>query len=155
MLKEVLKKNIDAFFKVYEEDFKSLPKLPYDEEEPSNLYVGEVDEEEWIQWQYVPVDRMIDFSKLENEYGIHLPQELKEYYNSYYFLELCGFLDDRCIQLDKIDATVDVLDDFRCELDDNGNMITIGTDDYNCSICVKIDSGHVISYDWEYEEESV
>lgn len=42
MLKEVLKKYIDAFFKVFEDDLKSLPKIPYDEDEPSNLYVGEI-----------------------------------------------------------------------------------------------------------------
>ncbi len=55
------KNYIDAFFKVYEEDGKSLPKLPYDEDEPSSLYVGEMDEEGWIEWQYVPVDRILDF----------------------------------------------------------------------------------------------
>ena len=41
MLKEVLKKYIDAYCKVYEDEWKSLPKLPYDEDEPSNLYVGD------------------------------------------------------------------------------------------------------------------
>ena len=110
MLKEVLKKYIDAFFKGYEDDLKSLPKLPYDEDNPSNLYVGEMDNDGWIQWRYVPVDRIIDFSELEEEYSINISTELKEYYNSFYFLELCGFLDNRYVQLDKIDETVDVLD---------------------------------------------
>ena len=83
MLKEVLEKYIDAFFKVYEDDLKSLPKLPYDEDNPSNLYVGEMDDDKWIQWQYVPVDRSIDFSGLEEEYAIQISKELKEYYNSF------------------------------------------------------------------------
>lgn len=61
MFQEILKNYIDAFF----EDWKSLPKLPYDEDEPSSLYVGEIDEEGWIEWQYVPVDRILDFSELE------------------------------------------------------------------------------------------
>ena len=85
MLKEVLKKYIDAFFKVFEDDLKSLPKIPYDEDNPSNLYVGEMDNDEDIQWQYAPVDRIIDFSELEEEYAIHISTELKEYYNSFLF----------------------------------------------------------------------
>ena len=99
MLKEVLKKYIDAFFKVFEDDLKSLPKIAYDEDNPSNLYVGEMDNEEWIQWQYVPVDRIIDFSELEKEYAMHISTELKEYYNSFYFLELCGFFDNVLIMI--------------------------------------------------------
>ena len=156
MLKEVLKKYIDAYCKVYEDEWKSLPKLPYDEDEPSNLYVGEINEDGWIQWQYVTVDRIIDFSGLEKEYNIHFSEELKEYYNSYYFLDLCGFWNNRCITLDKIDNTIDVLEDFRCELDNNRKtMITIGTDSCNCLIGVKIDSGQVVLCDWENEEEFV
>lgn len=155
MLKEVLKKYIDAFFKFYEDEWKSLPQLPYDEDEPSNLYVGEIDEDGWIQWQYIPVDRMIDFSRLEQEYNIHFSEELKEYYNSYYFLELCGFWNNRCITLDKIDNTIDVLEEFRNVLDSNENFFIIGIDSCSCSIGVKFDSGQVISYDWENEEESV
>lgn len=71
-------------------------------------------------------------------------------------MDLCGFWNNRCITLDKIDNTIDVLEDFRCELDDNGKtMITIGTDSCNCLIGVKIDSGQVVLCDWENEEEFV
>lgn len=156
MFKNKLKKFIDQYFEVSKEIFGShLPMLPYNEDEPSSLYVGEMDEEEWIQWQYVPVDRIIDFSGLEEEYAVHIPEELREYYNSYYFLELRGFWDNEEIILDKIDETTDVLEVFRCVLNDNGNMISIGTRGSYCSICVKLDSGRVISYDWEFEKESV
>lgn len=158
MLKEVLKKCLDDFFKVYEEDSNSLPVLPYDEDEPSDLYVGEIDEEEWIHWQYVPVpaDRMVDFSGLEEEYHIHIAEELKEYYNSYYFLELCGFLDNVCITFDRYDSTADdVLEEFRGLLDEKEDTVYIGVDGGNSEIGVKIDSGQVISRYWEFEEETV
>ena len=82
MLKEVKKKYLVVYFKGYEDYFKSLPALPYNEDEPSNLYVGEIDKVGWIQWQYVPADRIIDFSGLEEEYNIHISEELKEYYIS-------------------------------------------------------------------------
>ena len=36
-----------------------------------------------------------------------------------------------------------------------GDMIAIGIDGCNCSICVKIDSGCVILDDWECEEKSI
>lgn len=155
MFQEILKNYIDAFFKVYEEDLKSLPKLPYDEDEPSSLYVGEIDEEGWIEWQYVPVDMILDFSELEEEYAIHLSEELKEYYNSFYFLELCGFWNNKCIMLDKIDAATDVLDDFRSVLNEQEDMIEIGSMDSYASVFVKFVSGRVVLYDWEFEEEAV
>lgn len=155
MLKEVLKKYIDAYYKVCEDDWKSLPKLPYDEDEPSNLYVGEINENGWIQWQYVPVDRIIDFSGLEEEYNIHFSEELKEYYNSYYFLYLYGFWNNRCIIFEKIDNTIDVLEEFGNVLDSNENLFIIGTDSCNCSIGVKMDSGQVVLCDWENEEEFI
>ena len=155
MFKKKKKKYIDAFFKVFENDLKSLPKIPYDEDEPSNLYVGEIDKEGWIQWQYVPVDRIIDFSELEEEYAMHISTELKEYYNSFYFLELCGFFDNVLIMLDKIDDTTDALTKFRSVLKNNGSMIKIGIDGRNCLICVKLDSGCVIVDDWECEEQYI
>ena len=101
------------------------------------------------------MDRSIDFSGLEEEYAIQISKELKEYYNSFYFLELCGFWDNGYISLDKIDETTDVLKKFRSALKDNRGMITIGMDVRNCLVCVKIDSGCVILDDWECEEESV
>ncbi|MDE7204429.1 MAG: hypothetical protein K2O91_21595 [Lachnospiraceae bacterium] len=55
------------------------------------------------------MDRSIDFSELEEEYAVHISNELKEYYNSFYFLELCGFWDNVCITLNKIDDKTDVL----------------------------------------------
>ena len=61
MLKEVKKKYLDVYFKEYQDYFKSFPAVPYDEDEPSDLYVGEIDKEGWIQWQYVPADRIIFF----------------------------------------------------------------------------------------------
>ena len=158
MLKEFLKKYLDAFFKVFEDDLKSLPKVAYDEDNednPSNLYVGEMDNEGWIQWQYVPVDRIIDFSELEEEYAMHISTELKEYYNSFYFLELCGFFDNVLIMLDKIDDTTDAIEEFRCVIDSNESMIPIGMDGRNCMICVKLDSGCVIVDDWECEEQYI
>jgi len=95
--------------------------------------VGEMDEEKWIQWKYVPVDRIIDFSGLEKEYAVHISKELKEYYNSFYFLHLYGFLDNVGISLDKIDDTIDVLEEFRGVFETNSDRITIGTDNYEYS----------------------
>lgn len=155
MLKEVLKSYLEQFIEAEKEMYESpYSKVPYNEDEPSDLYVGEIDEDGWIGWQYAPADRVIDFSGLEKEYNIHIPEELKEYYNSYYFLSLDGFWEDGLnISLDEIDKTTDVLGNLRDALDDeaHGQMVPIGEDGYNRSICVKIDSGQVIAYDWEFE----
>ena len=66
-----------------------------------------------------------------------------------------GIRGNEGIRFDKVDDTTDVLAEFRGVLDDNEDMIEIGIDNRNSSICVKIDSGQVISKYWEFEEEIV
>lgn len=53
--------------------------------------VGEVDEEDYIQWMYKEKEEQINFSELEKELNLVFPDAVKEFYNSYYFLELQGF----------------------------------------------------------------
>lgn len=57
--------------------------------------------------------------------------------------------------LDKIDAATDVLDDFRNVLNEQEDMIEIGSMGGYVSVFVKFVSGRVVLYDWEFEEEAV
>ena len=101
MIKEKIKKCLEDNILLWQVETNTLPKIKYDAymSELTNMYVGKPDSEERIQWKYVPVNRILDFSDLEAEYDIQLPADLKDYYNSYFFLELNGFIDNECIIL--------------------------------------------------------
>lgn len=86
MIKECLKTYLDKYFACYKTYRGTYPAVPYDEEEKSSLWYGEPDEEEYIQWMYKEKDKQTDFSDLEDELELALPDTAKEFYNSYYFL---------------------------------------------------------------------
>lgn len=69
----------------------SEPRIPYDESIAPILYIGEADEDEYIYWLPKNKDVITDFSVIEKEYNIVLNQDIKDYFNSYWFLDLKGF----------------------------------------------------------------
>ncbi len=114
MIKEKIKNCLEENIALWQLETNSLPKINFDQYtyETSNLYVGKPDTEGRIQWHYAPANRVLDFSKLEMEYHVALPQDLKDYYNAYFFLELNGFIDDECISFEPLDQIDDVLENL-------------------------------------------
>lgn len=114
MIKEEIKRCLEKNVEMWQKETNSLPKISYDEDvcEWSDLFVGQPDTNGSIQWQYAPVDRILDFSDLEKRYHVELPVDLKDFYNAYFFLELRGFIDNECISFKPLDETVDVLDNL-------------------------------------------
>jgi len=153
MLKEKIKAYLDQMFGWYKEMHNELPRVPYNEDEPSALYVGEPNEEEWIQWQYVSVKKNVDFSKLEQKYSIHIHDQIKEYYNAYCFLELCGFYRGEAISIEGINELTDAAVIMENLLESNEEYLLIG---YNTScglpLYVNIFNGQVVIWDWEIEK---
>lgn len=90
-----MKTIVHNFFEKYIEMWKgfndSEPRIPYDDSIEPILYIGEVDEDEYIYWLPKCKDVITDFSVIEKEYNIVLNQDIKEYFNSYWFLDLKGF----------------------------------------------------------------
>lgn len=86
MIHEILKEYLDKYFSMWKTENNSLPLIPYDEDKETVLYVGEENDDGDIQWKYRPADRTVDFSETEKKFSITIPQEVKEYYNSYWFL---------------------------------------------------------------------
>lgn len=113
-IKEEIKRCLEENVQMWKRETNSLPRIDYDEDtcEWSDLFVGKPDTNGSIQWQYEPVDRILDFSDLEREYHVKLPADLKDFYNAYFFLELSGFIDNECISFEPLDETVDVLDNL-------------------------------------------
>ena len=114
MIKDKIRNCLEENIILWQTETNSLPKITFDKYtyKTSNLYVGDPDTEGRIQWQYTPVSRILDFSDLEMENHVVLPQDLKDYYNAYFFLELHGFIDGECISFDPLDEMDDVLENL-------------------------------------------
>ena len=54
-----------------------------------------------------------DFSTLESELGFLLPDELKEFYNSYYFLQRQGFYNGENVNFDNVSDCRDIVQDLK------------------------------------------
>lgn len=114
MIKDIIKNCLEENIILWRTETNSLPKINFDKYtyEESDLYIGEPDAEGRIQWHYASVNRVLDFSELETKSHIVLPQDLKDYYNAYFFLELNGFIDGECISFDPLDEMDDVLENL-------------------------------------------
>ena len=114
MIKDKIRNCLEENIILWQTETNSLPKITFDKYtyKTSNLYVGDPDTEGRIQWQYAPVSRILDFSDLEMENHVVLPQDLKDYYNAYFFLELHGFIDGECISFEPLDEMDDVLENL-------------------------------------------
>ena len=157
MLRETLKKYLDQFFYMWKTERNFLPMISYDEDKETLLYVGEENDDGDIQWEYRPADRTVDFSEIERKFSIMIPQEVKEYFNSYWFLQLEGFIGSDYIFMDPIDDTSDVILELEYFFtNESKEMIPIGTHGkWDVPICVKISTGEVVIWDEENGKEYV
>ncbi len=162
MIKDKIKNCLEENIILWQTEANSLPKIKFDEYtyEKSNLYVGDSDTEGRIQWHYTPVSRILDFSDLEMESHIVLPQDLKDYYNAYFFLELNGFIDGECISFDPLDEMDDVLENlvyFMSGEEDEKfgttNLIILGIYEHKYPFGIsKIGNGQVVAVMEDNEE---
>lgn len=90
-MKNEMKKYFDELISVWEGFNKSLPKIQYNEDAKDIIYVGELDEDDYISWKPVEKKSISDFKEIEETLEIKLRGEIKEYFNSYWFAELAGF----------------------------------------------------------------
>ena len=94
MVAENIKRCLEENIALWKNEAGSLPKIEYDEDmcEGADLHKGRPDKDGRIQWHYAPADRTIDFSEFEKEHHVKLPEDLKEFYNAYFFLEFRRFI---------------------------------------------------------------
>lgn len=156
MLKESLKMYLDKYFDFWIKERGSYPMVPFDSEEESTLYFGEVDKEEYVQWKYKEIEQKIDFDALEKKYGVELPLEIKEYYNSYYFLQLEGFINGKHISMTPIEESTDIIGMLEYYLSEENGMIALGTyGEMDLQLSIELETGTIIAYDYEWESKSL
>ncbi len=152
MLKEVLKNYLDMMIEWHKEKYQSYPTVDVEmADEPSICFFGEIKEGGYIQWSYVEQSNLIDFDALEEEFQIHICDEVKQFYNSYFFLELYGFLDGEVIEFDPV--TDDTEDIFVLSDENHPNFVRVGSyGNTPLSLCVDMESGKV--YTWDYSDDT-
>ncbi|MEO3943969.1 SecY-interacting protein Syd [Gorillibacterium sp. CAU 1737] len=93
---------------VADEGVDFLFKTPFDDEADSLIYVGEVDEEDYISWRPVEKKVISDFHSLERKVGSPIHPSIVEYFHAYWFAELDGFMKDHYIKLEPVLPKTDI-----------------------------------------------
>lgn len=155
MVKKELKRYLDDYFNEWITKRGSYPMVSYDEDKISNLYFGELDEDDDIQWKYTLNDKNINFGSLEDEYGIQINHEVKEFYSSYLFLQLEGFYNDELIWIDPITDHTDIISEIKYCFDVEGDYnVKIGLlGNSNLPIYVEAQTGKVVVIDREKNKQ--
>lgn len=152
MIKESLKGYLDRYFESYKNNLGIYPAVPYDEDEESSLWFGEADEEDYIQWMYKERGTQINFSQLEAELNLVLPDAAKEFYNSYYFLELQGFYNGEHIGFDSVSDNRDVLQDLKTcifQMKEKKYLHMGIYSNMDLALCMEINTGKIVWVDYE------
>ena len=158
MLKECLKNYLDKYFECYKNCRGTYPVVPYDEYEKSSLWYGEANDEDYIQWKYKEKDTETKFSELEDELDLVLPNAVKEFYNSYYFLQLQGFYNGERVLFNAISDNIDILQELRkCifEINDKKYLDMCIYSSMDLALCVEVETGAIVCVDYDCDKVEV
>ncbi|WP_276357574.1 SecY-interacting protein Syd [Cohnella caldifontis] len=140
---------------VADEGLDFLFKTPFDVEVDSLIYVGEVDEDEYISWRPVEKNVTNDFSLLEEKLGIKIHGSVVEYFNSYWFADLDGFIKDHYIKLESVLPKADLesysnlLSGYKSNHNNKIEKIPIGIEGNGLIVVVDNQDGSVKLEDYE------
>ncbi|MDM5155407.1 SecY-interacting protein Syd [Bacillus sp. DX1.1] len=109
-MKEEMKQYFYTLLEEWKDYNNSLPKAPWMEEVDSFIYEGEPDIEEYIFWKPIEKDVLHDFSDIEKNLEIQLHHSIKEYYNSYWFLDLAGSYLEYNLELNPVIPGIELRD---------------------------------------------
>lgn len=107
-VKEELAHYFDELLSYWNNTFGTLPKTPFDEEANPSLYQGEPDEDEYVSWKPIEKEMQEDFEAIEANIDLHLHSSIKEYFNSFWFLNLQGFYNSKLIILEPVQPGMDI-----------------------------------------------
>lgn len=107
-IKEAMNQYFSLRKAIADEGLDFLFKTPFDEEVDSLIYVGEVDEDEYISWRPVEKKDLYDFKTLEENLDVKIHSSVIEYFNSYWFADLDGFIKDHYIKLESVLPKADI-----------------------------------------------
>lgn len=160
-----IKKAIEQYFKMRREAANSglefLFKTPEPEESNSPLYIGELDDEGYIEWK--PVEKLTthELTDLEDEIPIRFHHSIKEYFNAYWFADLDGFINENYIKLEpvipnyELNSFKELLKGYQKNHQNNLDKIPIGLEGNGLIVLVDNKTGEIILEDFERKSFNV
>lgn len=100
-VKDIIKEKLQERVEWWSETEGTLPMTSWLEEIDQRLYVGTPDDNEYVQWNYMEKEQD-DLSDVEDLFNIVFHEEIKAYYNGYWFLELTGFFGEYQILMHEV-----------------------------------------------------
>jgi len=154
-----MKQELDDYFKRkyarWRRHRNSLPLISWDEDVPSFMYIGEVNDEGYVQWRVAHKAENDDFSEVRKKYNVDLHPDIVEYFNSYWFLELTGEYEDYNIILEPVVPGIGLrdfyhkLEEYYSSHDNQLNDIPIGFEADGLLVLVNNQTGEVLIEDHE------
>lgn len=94
--------------KTADEGLDFLFKTPFNGEVNPFFYIGEVDEDEYISWRPVEKTNGDDSKSIEEMLKLKIHQSVIEYFNSYWFVDLDGFINDHYVKLESVTPNIGI-----------------------------------------------
>ena len=152
-------KNLDTS---YRQEYGNHPKVVYRSEcDKKGIYIsGTLDSEGYAEWQPVLQDEPIMFEDLESELGFTIHPHIKQYFTTYWFMQLAGDRGEDQFYLESIEPNVNIIELVRqCYEKANidymkpGVFCAIGDaymdENEDCGLYVNNETGEVICVDWD------
>lgn len=98
-MKETMRQYFERFFDMWKGFNGTYPQISYDPDIDNRLYIGKMDEEEYISWKPMEKDVPTDLTAMEEKYNVKFNKDIAEYFNTYWFLELMGFCGEHNVSL--------------------------------------------------------
>ncbi len=104
-MKDAYKSYFAKLDALYQRAFGTRPTVPYSESFDRSMLIGAPDEDGEIQWVPKVQEHDFDWAPVEAELGFALCPELRDYYNSFFFLALSGSFGSSELHFYRIDGT--------------------------------------------------
>lgn len=112
-----IKKELERYFKelmnVWETKYGTYPKVPWDAEMDPLLYLSNPDEEGNVYWKPVEKNKIDNFIEIQKELSMNIHDAIKEYFNSYWFLDIQGFYGIRLVTLEPVEPNKSIVEFIR------------------------------------------
>ncbi|MFE4352052.1 SecY-interacting protein Syd [Peribacillus butanolivorans] len=138
-----------------DEGMDILFKTPVTEDVNSIIYEGEVDEDDYITWKPVEKTTSHDLEQLEENLEVVFHKSIIEYFNSYWFDDLDGFLNDFYIKLEAIlpnfefDSFRGTIEGYKTNHNNRLENIPLGIEGNGLLVVIDNESGIVKLEDFE------
>jgi SecY interacting protein Syd len=160
-VKDLLKSKLDQMIESWKSAQGSNPKMPWDPDIDQRIYVGDADEEDWIEWKPLPKDDSRRLADIAPDLAPFLPS-LEHYFADWWFLSLEGKLSGHMLSLVPNrpgvdpDAFLDSVRRHRAGSSTGLQFTPIGIDNASSlQVVISNGDGRIFIDDWERNEQSL